>query len=204
MRCAASLPAANASVTVAGPVTASPPAKTPGRLVVSVLGSTWIVLPLPMRTPKSSGVWGACPIAAIRVSNTSVNSLPLTGTGLCRPLSSGSPSFILIQVTFNLLLCLSILVGVTRYLMSIPSSSACSISAGSAGISVRVRRYRILTFWAPRRVAVRAASMATLPPPTTATFFPRDGLSPRLTSRRNVAPSITPGLSSPSILILRL
>ncbi|MBA7667198.1 hypothetical protein ES703_75283 [subsurface metagenome] len=40
MREAANLPAASASVTVAGPVTASPPAKTPLLLVVSVTVST--------------------------------------------------------------------------------------------------------------------------------------------------------------------
>ena len=69
MRVAAIRPAARASVTVAGPVTASPPAKTPTRLVVRVTGSTWMVLPLPMRTPKLLGSCGACPMAAAEGMN---------------------------------------------------------------------------------------------------------------------------------------
>jgi hypothetical protein len=40
---AASLPAAMASTTLLGPETTSPPAKTPGRVVASVAGSTMIV-----------------------------------------------------------------------------------------------------------------------------------------------------------------
>ncbi len=162
------------------------------------------MLPLPMRTRKSPGVWGAWPMAEIKASNSSLNSLPCTGTGRHLPLASGSPSSIRAQVVFNFPSCLVILVGDTRNSICTPSSSACSTSTGSAGISVWLRRYRIVTLRAPRRSAVRAASMATLPPPTTAMLFPRDGLSPRLTSRRKVAPSITPGLSSPSIPILTL
>jgi len=44
--------------------------------------------------------------------------------------------------------------------------------ASLAGISASLRRYIKYTFSAPRRTAVLAASIATLPPPITATFLP--------------------------------
>ena len=43
MASAADFPAAMASMTLLGPVTTSPPAKTPGRVVAMVAGSTMIV-----------------------------------------------------------------------------------------------------------------------------------------------------------------
>mgnify|MGYP002431745388 CR=1 FL=1 len=49
------------------------------------------------------------------------------------------------------------------------NSSACSTSSLRAGSSAMPRRYTMYTCSAPRRLAQRAASMATLPPPTTAT-----------------------------------
>jgi len=45
MEVEALLPAATASTTDAGPETTSPPAKTPGHVVSSVTGSTWMVPP---------------------------------------------------------------------------------------------------------------------------------------------------------------
>ncbi len=56
----------------------------------------------------------------------------------------------------------------TAVLKMIPSSSACSTSSLRAGSSSMPRRYTIYTSFAPRRLAHRAASIATLPPPTTA------------------------------------
>ncbi len=53
----------------------------------------------------------------------------------------------------------------------IPSSLAWCTSSTRAGSSSSLLRYTICTS-APRRRAVLAASMATLPPPTTATFCP--------------------------------
>ena len=61
--------------------------------------------------------------------------------------------------------------GFDSVLKMMPSSSACSTSSLRAGSSAMPRRYTMYTFSAPRRLAQRAASMATLPPPTTATFF---------------------------------
>ena len=51
---------------------------------------------------------------------------------------------------------------------------------------------------APSRRAVSATSMATLPPPTTATRLPIDTPCPIATSRRNSHPQSTPSLSRPS------
>ena len=56
--------------------------------------------------------------------------------------------------------------------MTTPSSSALAISSLVAGISWRFSRQMRVTFFAPRRLAVRATSMATLPPPHTSTFWP--------------------------------
>ena len=56
MLCAAFFPAAIASITVFGPVTRSPPAKTPRRLVSRVLASAFI-RPPPCRDPSRSGRW---------------------------------------------------------------------------------------------------------------------------------------------------
>ena len=57
---------------------------------------------------------------------------------------------------------------------------------------------RRVTERAPSRRAVRAASMATLPPPTTTTRLPvRSAGSPRRTARRNSTPPLTPARSSP-------
>ena len=57
-------------------------------------------------------------------------------------------------------------------IISTPSAMADSISAGSAVMSEMRRRYTTDTSSAPARTAVRQQSMATLPPPMTATFLP--------------------------------
>ena len=119
----------------------------------------------------------------ITVSTSRTNSEPSTGTGRRLPFSSGSPSSIFMHfmpVTkpfFSFRGLLSSLkprisMGFERRRKSIPSSSACSTSSFRAGSSSIERRYTIYTFSAPRRNAVLAASIATFPPPTTATFPP--------------------------------
>ena len=72
------------------------------------------------------------------------------------------------QVSFSVLYNF---VGAVKKLNCIPSSSACWISSLCAGISLRDRRYRTVTF-PPRRLAVRAESIATFPPPMTRIVFP--------------------------------
>ena len=55
----------------------------------------------------------------------------------------------------------------------------------------------LYTFSAPSLTAVRHASIAVLPPPTIATFFPRSICSFLTTLRRKSIPPITPSASSP-------
>ena len=69
-----------------------------------------------------------------------------------------------------------------------------------AVISAFLRRYITLTFFAPRRIAERVASIATLPPPTTMTFLPvKSGGLPSPISRNIWMAEITPLASSPGI-----
>ncbi len=89
-----------ASITVFGPVTASPPANTPGILVIIVASSANSVFHLDMSISLSfgkndrSGFWL---IAGIIKSASIINSESLIGIGLARPLASGLPSFILMH-----------------------------------------------------------------------------------------------------------
>ena len=71
----------------------SPPANTPGILVINVSGSYAIAffLVLSQSNMLASTAW---PIACIIVSTAIVSVLPSTGTGLLLPDSSGSPSSI--------------------------------------------------------------------------------------------------------------
>ena len=66
----------------------------------------------------------------------------------------------------------SMAAGACSVIISTPSAMADSISAGSAVMSEMRRRYTTDTSSAPARTAVRQQSIATLPPPMTATFLP--------------------------------
>ena len=91
-------------------------------------------------------------------------------------------------------------IGAFKTWTSTPSAMAPSISSGRAVMSAIRRRYTILTFLAPRRIAVRTASIETFPPPITATSCPlKSGLFPSPTSRKKWTAEITPSASSPSI-----
>ena len=57
-------------------------------------------------------------------------------------------------------------------IISTPSAMAASTSVGSAVMSSLRRRYATDTDFAPALTAVRAQSIATLPPPTTTTSLP--------------------------------
>ena len=112
--------------------------------------------------------------SAIMTQSTSISySLPSTGMGRRRPEASGSPSSIFWQFMAHTLNLSSPFMerGVVSRQNSMPSSFACSTSSRLAGSSLSLRRYTILTS-APSLLAQRAASMATLPPPTTATCLP--------------------------------
>ncbi len=137
-------PAAIASMIMPGPVTKSPPAKTPGRLVARVLLSTTRVShrvrsrALSAGRKERSGAW---PTAAITVSASMKVSEPSIGMGRRRPLSSGSPSFIWIHCnpdTFQP--SVTIRVGLTRKLILTPSARVWSYSTSVTGISARERR----------------------------------------------------------------
>jgi len=119
-----------------------------------------------------------CPVAIMIWSASMVNDSSLS-TGFRRPLESNAPSFIRTQNTPETFpFSVSISFGLVRVKSSICSFSAASISSVQAGISSWVRRYTMLTFSAPKRTAVRAASIAAFPPPTTIIFLPT-GTEPR-------------------------
>ena len=145
---AAFLPAAMASMAVAAPVTMSPPAKTPGTLVVMASGSTStvphrVVFSSVLRVEPSRKSFSGCwPMAGKTQSASMSNSEPVTGTGRRRPLASGSPSSIRMQVTRCTRPCPSLwtATGLVSSSRRTPSFSMSSISAGWAGISLRLRR----------------------------------------------------------------
>mgnify|MGYP001722700029 CR=1 FL=1 len=92
MDAAAFLPAPIARITVAAPVTASPPAYTPS-LVVCMVSSLTIRQPRllasnPAVVVRISG-FGEVPMDMITVSTSSTYSLPGMATGRRQPLSSG-------------------------------------------------------------------------------------------------------------------
>ena len=203
---AASRPWATASITAAGPLTASPPAKTPGRRHAIVAASASMVPGGPTAGRPSSGSrenrsgsvsW---PTAEKAKAHGTSNSEPFTGRGLRRPLPSGSPSSMRthrIPASRPVAASRIASTGATSIVRRTPSCSAASTSSWKAGISVRDRRYRIQTSSAPQRTAVRAASTAEFPPPTTTTF-PCRCLGPcsSVSLRKSRADSI-PRASSP-------
>ena len=170
-------PAAIASMAVQGPTAAaSPPANTPLRPVAPVCLSTtiWLFSILMLRAPLVKSSIIAWPVAKMTVSHSSsVNELSI-GTGGRQPRSSASPS---VQYWKSTLLARPsaselIEVGMQEQMKVIDSPRPSSISSLEAGMvsssSMQVR----VTFSAPKRSAVRPASKATSPPPTTTTFLP--------------------------------
>ena len=99
-----------------------------------------------------------------------------------------------------------IFLGPQALFIIIPSSSARAISHSWAGISSLFSRQKSCTFAAPVLLAVRATSMATLPPPITITSPLKSNVLPRPTSRKKSQPHRTPFFSEPSreILVLPL
>jgi len=96
MDCAALRPAPIAEMTVAPPVTISPPANTPGMDVSSVSGFTASVC---LEENSSPGVFLSkgfvlLPIAITALCISIVVSLPSSGTGRRLPDASGSPNVI--------------------------------------------------------------------------------------------------------------
>ena len=148
MASAARLPAPIAATTVAGPETASPPAKTPGevggeRLRVDVQGVPGGELDLCGIRVVCAGSRGRrrCPMEATTMSKSRSCSDPLMGIGRRRPVSSGSPSSIsMTRSPVTLPSRPSTSTGARRNMNRIPSASASIASCSSQGISTRVRR----------------------------------------------------------------
>ena len=114
------------------------------------------------------------PKAMITRSAGTVSVRPVA-TGRRRPEASGSPSSITSSTAARTKWVASSprnSLGERSVASCTPSSRACSNSSTRAGISSWVRRYAIVTC-PPSRRAVRAASIAVLPPPITITCLPR-------------------------------
>ena len=92
MKKAACLPWPMALTIMDGPVTASPPAKTEGSDVSSVIASTRIVSSEFSSNSRRKGeVVGRSPMDRMARSTGTSCSLPATGIGRLLPLESGSP-----------------------------------------------------------------------------------------------------------------
>ena len=94
---------------------------------------------------------------------------------------------------------LSTSLGPQPHWMVTSSSSASAISSREAGIFSRGSRQYMATESAPQRWAVRAASMATLPPPTTTHLPGTFRLSSARTWRKNSTAEYTPWAVSPGM-----
>ena len=131
------------SMSVVGPVTKSPQAKTPRTFVAYVAGST-LTRPRPTSKVDSTGRKlrsAACETAGITVSAGTTNSDPGIGTGERRPDASGSPSLLRMNrtpVSFPSSPTSSI--GLTRNSIRTPSRSVSPSSSSSTTSSERVRR----------------------------------------------------------------
>ena len=144
MALAAFLPAPMARITVAAPVTASPPANTPLRLVRPFSSAT--IQPLrfvsrPLVVDLINGL-GLVPSAMMTTSQSISKLLPSFTTGLRRPLSSGSPSSISTHsIPFtHPFSSPRTRTGLVSILNSIPSCLAWCTSSTRAGSSASLRR----------------------------------------------------------------
>ena len=144
MAAAARRPAPIARMTVAAPVTASPPANTPSRVVAPSASATMQPrreVSRPAVVEAISGL-GDVPSAMITTSHSISKSDPGLTTGARRPLSSGSPSVISTHEMPRTRPCSSpsMRVGLVSMRNSMPSSLAWCTSSARAGNSVSLRR----------------------------------------------------------------
>ena len=201
MEMAASRPAATAPMAIQGPVTTSPPAKTPAREVARVSGSVSIrprgvrLMPSAAVINFKSAFW---PMAMMTTSASRVLRRSSKYVGAKRPASSKTRATALSSrpVTWpsGARICLT----PRRWRISMPSALASATSQGEAGSSSGDSRAMRLTEAAPCRRATRATSMATLPPPMTITRLPWVGDLPvEFTSFRYSTPHKTPAASAP-------
>ena len=144
MASAAFLPAPMARMTVAAPVTASPPAKTFSRVDISFSSTMmppFLFVSRPGVVERISG-FGDVPRDMMTISTSSTNSLPSMGIGRRRPDASGSPSSILMHFMPHTRPSSPprISVGLVSVRNSMPSSFAWCCSSSLAGISASPRR----------------------------------------------------------------
>src|SRR3990170_131910 len=134
----------------------------PGIDVARVSGSTAIV-PRGLTSTPSAGSRkdrsGACPMASTTESQDSTDSVPSKNRGLNRPSGSNTEETCRVSSP-STPVDPRIRFGPNRWMISIPSPSASSISKAVAGISSRASRATTLTLKAPIRTAVRATSNA--------------------------------------------
>ena len=164
MERAARWPSATAVMMIRGPKARSPPAKTSGRDVASVSGST-CRFPRGVsfkasagRSQERSAAW---PTASTTVSQATTASLPSINWGLKRRFSSKTllarTNWMPLTRPFSPM----IFFGPQRVCRRMPSFSASSISSRAAGISSRFSRQYMCTSGAPLRMASRATSSAS-------------------------------------------
>ena len=172
-----------ARITVAPPLTISPPAYKSLIDERIVSASTTIVLRLlTSRPPIDFGTSGLGDTPTLTITrSTGISSIaPSMGTGERRPEASGSPRRIFCTRIRHTRPVSSprYSIGLWSVINSTPSSLACFTSSTRAGISSSDRRYTSIALSAPIRRAVRTESIAVFPPPITATFLPvRTGVS---------------------------
>ena len=182
---AARRPWPTAVVIIVGPVTTSPAAKTCGTAVCSVPGSALSVR-LPLVSRPNASVSAPMPAATMTTSHSRLLRWLSSYSGWKRP--SGSNTQVQTLSSAPCTRPSPVKWSMPQPSCSVmPSARASSTSKSWAGISSQHSRLTWSTDAAPRRRAVRAASMATLPPPTTSTRLPaRSTASPSLTAREEV------------------
>ena len=142
---AAVFPAPIARMTVAAPVTASPPAQTPSSEVLPVSSTTTMpprrLISSPAVVDLISGL-GEVPMDMITQSQSRMNSEPGISTEERLPEASGSPSSVLMHRMLETHPFSSerISSGLASRRNCTPSSIACSTSSARAGSSAKERR----------------------------------------------------------------
>ena len=193
---AARRPWPTAVVIIVGPVTTSPAAKMCGTAVCSVPGSALSVR-LPLVSRPNDSVSAPMPAATMTTSHSTVCFLLSSYSGANLPSGSKTQVQTLSSAPLHAAVAGEV-VDAPAVVQRDALGLASSTSKSWAGISSQHSRLAWSTDAAPRRRAVRAASMATLPPPTTRTFLPaRSTGLPSLTSARKVRALWMPSSSSP-------
>ena len=154
-------------------VTAGVHALAAGLALVALGDDAAVLVGLEARRGGADEGVGLVPRLMMTVSTSIVNSLPFFSMGRRRPEASGSPSSISMQVMALTKPFSSgrISTGLQRVLKIMPLPRRARPLPYGQQLS-HAAAVDDVDLSAPRRRALRAASIATLPPPTTATFLP--------------------------------